>query len=268
MRVLGIDFTSAPSSQKPITAAHCQFHDGVLVCDHVERITDFQRFEHLLGESGPWIAGLDFPFSFAKVFLTKMNWPLDVAELAKLLRRTSKLEYLSEMKAFRDANPAGQKHVARQIDRLTGGAAPNNVVNPPVGRMIFEGLPRLVQSGANLPGLVIGDPNRSAVEAYPAVAAKRLIGTTAYKDGPAADAENRRNLRIQLLRTLAKEDRFGFRVSASQDVVNDAAGDDLDAVICASQAAWAFVHGHTTPQGPNLDFDCVEGWISDPDAFA
>jgi hypothetical protein len=267
----GIDFSSSPTVKKPVTLAICEFDGPVLVVKRSHRLADFSGFEAALLSKGPWVTGLDFPFCFARDFNTQMGWPSDWAGMARLLSGLPRMEYIDRMSAFRARQPEGQKHLRRLMDARTGGVSPNNVVNPPVGKMLFEGVPRLWQSGVDIPGLYQGDESRRAVEAYPAIAAKHLIGTTAYKDGKPEDIERRLVLRREIISALARPNRFGFCVDAPMSLADDPAGDDLDAAICAVQAAWAAVNGMTGPHGPDAvrkgSFDHVEGWIADPAAF-
>ena len=62
MKVIGIDFTSAPSARKPITAAVGTFTNGRLRIEAVRRLVSFKEFEEEITSPGPWIAGIDFPF--------------------------------------------------------------------------------------------------------------------------------------------------------------------------------------------------------------
>jgi len=267
LQVFGVEFTSAPSGAKPISVTRATLSGTHLeVCDHA-RLTTPADFETLLATPGPWLAGFDFPFAFARRFTAQIGWPQTWSALADHLAQMDKRDYVATHTAFRARQPVGAKHLPRQLDRLTGGAAPNNIVNPPVGRMLFEGVPRLRAAGVTVPGLHRGDATRIAVEAYPAVAARALIGTTAYKDGPPADKVRRQALRSDILTRLSEPNRFGVTLGAPQTLANDPAGDDLDAAICAVQAAWAFLKGFTGPEGPAGLFDPAEGWIADPDAF-
>ena len=267
MRIIGIDFTSAPDHRKPITCTSCTLTGDRLKVDGHERIADFAGFATVLTRPGPWVAGLDFPFSFSRGFLAAMGWPLDWQLLVDRLTSMKKPDYKAAVRAFRDCQPEGQKHLKRTVDGLTGGAAPNNVVNPPVGLMLFEGVQRLRAAGLCLPGLADGDSSRIAVEAYPAVAARALIGTTAYKDGKPADHTARLALRRQLIARLAAGAHCGITVSAPVDLAEDPGGDDIDALLCAVQAAWAQRSGLTASEGPVGRFDPAEGWIADPNAF-
>ena len=251
MEFRGIDFSSAPTAKKPVTLVICAFDGPVLKVTENHRLATLPEFEAALLSKGPWVTGLDFPFCFARAFYTGMGWPTGWSQLARLLSGTLKSDYIDQHEAFRARQPEGQKHIPRGMDRLTGGAAPNNVVNPPVGRMLYEGVPRLWQAGVDVPGLFCGDESRRAVEAYPAIAAKHLIGTTAYKDGKPEDARRRLDLRRELISALAKPNRFGFCAEIPMSLADDPAGDDLDAAICAVQAAWAAVNGLTGPDGPD-----------------
>ena len=75
MRVLGIDFTSAPSRKKPITTATCAFQDGIFQIGAFAYLPDFKDFERILDSEGPWVAGLDFPFGQSRTLITNLGWP-------------------------------------------------------------------------------------------------------------------------------------------------------------------------------------------------
>jgi len=69
-------------------------------------------------------------------------------------------------------------------------------------------------------------------------------------------------LRSDQLRTY-----YGFSVELSdmmaEYMVQDPTGDQLDAVLCAIQAAWAYTQSDQN-YGIPPDCDPVEGWIVDP----
>ena len=68
MHVIGIDFTSSPTIRKPITCIHCTLTERVLHADVREEWSDYTKFEKTLGDPGPWIAGIDFPFGQSRTF--------------------------------------------------------------------------------------------------------------------------------------------------------------------------------------------------------
>jgi len=54
-------------------------------------------------------------------------------------------------------------------------------VNPPVAYMLHAGVPRLIDAGVHIPPLHEGDVTRVALEGYPGLLARELIGTRSYK---------------------------------------------------------------------------------------
>jgi hypothetical protein len=137
-------------------------------------------------------------------------------------------------------------------------------VNPPVAYMLHAGVPALLAAGVHLPGLHDGDPRRVALEAYPGLLARELLGNRSYKsDDRARQTPERLIARKDLVEALVEgRSRLGVRVrlsSAQRDaLVDDASGDTLDAVLCMVQAAWAATRpGFGLPAG----VDPIEGWI-------
>jgi hypothetical protein len=133
--------------------------------------------------------------------------------------------------------------------------------------MFFEGAPRLVCSGVTIPVLQSGDPERIVVEAYPGILARSLIGRAGYKgDQPGKQTEKQHRTRRAMLDRILNgqiEASYGLRVQAPKNLADDPSGDQLDALLCAIQAAWAWTireHGYGAPFGA----DSLEGWIADP----
>ena len=59
------------------------------------------------------------------------------------------------------------------------------------------------------------------------------------------------------------ESRYGLLVEAPASLADDPGGDQLDALLCAIQAAWAWtMRGER--YGAAQDTDALEGWIADP----
>jgi len=114
-----------------------------------------------------------------------------------------------------------------------------------VAYMLHAGVPLLRQAGVHLPGLHAGDVRRVALEAYPGLLAREVLGNTSYKsDDKAKQTPERLIARKQLLQALEMgQTRLGLRLKlthAQHDtLVDDASGDSLDAVLCMVQAAWA-----------------------------
>ena len=166
--------------------------------------------------------------------------------------------------AFCDARPAGSKFAHRATDVPAGSSPSMKWVNPPVALMMHAGVPLLRAAGVHLPGLHTGDPQRVALEAYPGLLARELIGTRSYKsDERAKQTPERRIARKDLVELLEQgRTRLGLRVRMSHamrdGLVDDASGDRLDAVLCLVFAAWsAGQPNHGLP----ADMDPLEGWI-------
>ena len=60
MRVLGIDFTSAPRRGKPITCLDCLLADGILQAGPLAEMTRFEQFEQTLRVPAPGSPALIF----------------------------------------------------------------------------------------------------------------------------------------------------------------------------------------------------------------
>ena len=127
--------------------------------------------------------------------------------------------------------------------------------------MYYEGLPRLIASGAHLPGLHAGDPARIALEGYPGLLAHELIGRRSYKNDASAERLLARKTIVEALEQ--GRTRLGLRLKLTPaqagELVADASGDRLDAVLCLTQAAWAAGQPRF---GQPASVDAVEGWIT------
>jgi Protein of unknown function (DUF429) len=271
MIVRGMDFTSRPSRRKPITCANCDLSDEELVTLGFSDLTSFDQFEKSIGSSGQWIAGLDFPFGQSRTLVKNLGWPNTWEAYVELIGRMSRPEFLSILERYRTPRSKGDKEHLRTTDIGARSKSPQKCCNPPVALMFLEGAPRLRVSLANI--LPVRQTYSSAiiVEAYPAIVARRWTNGQSYKTDTKKKqtiqkAETRRRIVAGLqspeFRTIYG---FGLRLNPeSRDrLINDPAGDQLDAVLCATQAAWAFGH-RTNGYGIPKDADPVEGWIVDP----
>jgi hypothetical protein len=144
-------------------------------------------------------------------------------------------------------------------------------VNPPVAYMLHAGVPRLLDAGVYLPGLqpLSSAEARVALESYPGLLAREILGSRSYKsDDRAKQTAERLIARKDLINALELgQTRLGLRLKLSHaqrdTLIADASGDSLDATLCLVQAAWA-QHQHS--QGKPLyglppDLDPLEGWI-------
>ncbi len=146
-------------------------------------------------------------------------------------------------------------------------------VNPRVAYMLHAGVPRLIDAGVSLPGLghSSADPYRIALEGYPGLLARELLGPSprSYKnDAKALQTPERLIARKDMLTALEHgQTRLGLRLKLThaqrERWIDDATGDSLDAVLCLMQAAWAqqqHAAGHPRYGLPAV-VDPLEGWI-------
>ena len=260
----GIDFTSRPTKRKPITVALGHIRQGALRLDRLDAHTTFDDFAGWLRSDGPWLGVFDLPFGLPRELVLALGWPTDWAALMRHYAALSRAQIRDTFAAFCDARPAGGKFAHRATDGPAGSSPSMKWVNPPVAYMLHAGVPLLLAAGVRLPGLHDGDATRVALEGYPGLLARELIGTRPYKsDEKAKQTPERLIARIDLVDALDRgATRLALRLKLThaqrEELIADASGDRLDAVLCLVQAAWA----STRPNfGLPPQIDPLEGWI-------
>ena len=266
MRIYGIDFTCAPRKSKPITVASGLLKKSVLEVLEIERLESFAAFEAFLARPGPWVGGFDFPFSMPRELVRDLGWPAEWPALVAHCARMSRLELRAALDAYRNSRAPGKKYAHRATDLPAGSSSPMKLVNPPVALMFHEGAPRIVASVAHVPHLLKGDESRVALEAYPGLLARKQLGLRAsYKsDTRSEHTPARMAVRRSILKSLAAGKPLGLHVKCNNklksEIMADGSGDLLDAVICATQAAWAWIRRRSN-YGLPADAPPGEGWI-------
>jgi hypothetical protein len=277
MLILGIDFTSAPTSRKPITVAVCKPKQRRLSVVRIDCLVNFQSFALLLNSDGPWIAGMDFPFGQPQRLVDDLDWPRSWAGYVGHVARMGKTNFRRTINAYRKGRAVGDKEHFRATDRNARAISPMKIYGTPVGMMFCEGAPFLLASPASvLPVLPDRDSRRLVLETYPKLVAKKILGSASYKtDDPQKVTGKQRQNRAKILAALrnpshtgAVRAAYGRYVECGESVarscINDTSGDMLDAILCAVQAAWAWSKrekGFGIPRNANH----IEGWIVDPE---
>jgi hypothetical protein len=264
--ILGCDFSSSPTRRKPIVLALGTLAGARMVLQRLERLESLDDFTAWLSRPGRWVGGFDFPFGLPRELVEHLGWPLEWADCMAHYAALSRAEIRGTFAAFCDARPVGAKFAHRAFDKLAGSSPSMKWVNPPVAYMLHAALPRLLAAGVEIPGLHPGDPDRVALEAYPGLLAREVLGRRSYKsDDRAAQTADRLIARKDLVTALELgQTRLGLRLKLSHaqrdQLVQDASGDSLDAVLCLLQAGWAAQQG-----GPRYGLpehlDPLEGWI-------
>ena len=271
MRIYGVDFTSAPTAKKPIACAVCELEEDTLALDCFVSIANFDVFDNFLASEGPWVACLDFPFGQPRELIHNLGWPSSWEGYVRALGCLSREQFSELLKDYSDRRPSGSKHHLRAADRVAGARSPMMWHGIPVGRMFFEGAPRLERSGASVLPMRPGTGERTLLEGYPALVARRWIGRRSYKGNPqrgsCAVPEAARWDIVRSLSAPVLEAVYGLNLmlpaAIATDLVEDPGADNLDALMCAIQGAWACSRrgaGYGIPPWA----DPLEGWIVDP----
>jgi hypothetical protein len=264
-RLAGIDFTSRPSARKPVTVACGTLAGGVLRLERIDAHVDYAGFAAWLRTPGPWLGAFDFPFGLPRELVLAMGWPTQWLPLMRHYAALRREQIRAMFVAFCAARPVGTKFARRATDGPAGSSPAMKWVNPPVAYMLHAGVPLLIDAGWHLPRLHDGDMARVALEGYPGLLAREVLGTRPYKsDDKAKQTAERLIARKDLLEALEQgRTRLGLRLRlthAQRDaLVADASADRLDAVLCLLQAAWASLQpDHGLPDV----VDPLEGWIA------
>jgi hypothetical protein len=273
--LVGCDFSSSPTPRKPIVVALGHAKTGRVQLQSLLRFDALASFADWLKQPQAWVGGFDLPFGLPRELVEHLQWPTDWLACMQHYSALSRADIRATFKAFCDARPVGGKFAHRATDTPAGSSPSMKWVNPPVAYMLHAGVPLLIEAGVTLPRLhapavPVASPEslRVALEAYPGLLARELIGNTSYKsDDKAKQTPERLIARKQLLQALeVGQTRLGLRLKlthAQHDtLVDDASGDSLDAVLCMVQAAWAQSQHEAGDGHYGLpECDPLEGWI-------
>ncbi|RYF76965.1 MAG: DUF429 domain-containing protein [Comamonadaceae bacterium] len=266
MLLFGCDFSSSPSRRKPIVVATgSRVGRRVLIHDILSFPAMRNWADWLIGNDA-WVGGFDFPFGLPRELVQHLGWPLDWRGCMDHYIALSRSEIRSTFMAFCAARPVGGKFAHRATDVPAGSSTSMKWVNPPVAYMLHAGMPALLNAEATLPGLQEGRADRIALEAYPGLLARELIGRRSYKsDSKAGSTSERLTARECLLDKLEQGNtRLGLCLEAGPvlraSLVADASADRLDAVLCLVQTVWAYERRHSG-WGLPKSVDPLEGWI-------
>ena len=271
MKIYGIDFSSAPSPRKGITYAQCNLVERGLFLEGVGSLNSFPEFEKYLHRPGLWVAGMDFPFGQPRKLIENLGWPQTWEGMIRYISSLSKTEFVHVLENYCLSRERGDKHHLRRTDQVARSRSPMMLYRVPVGRMFFEGTPRLLKAGVSVHPCAVRNDPRVILEAYPALVARHWIGNRSYKtDTLPKQTVERRAAREEILRGLRSEDAkkyFGFNIHLNEvdadRLIEDGSGDYLDAFLSAAQVGWAYIQRDRNFGIPK-DCDPLEGWIVDP----
>lgn len=268
--LLGCDFSSAPSARKPIVVALGAVRGARVTLSKLLPFATLDDWGQWLHDTPAWIGGFDLPFGLPRELVEHLDWPLAWQACMAHYAGLERAQIRDLFAAFCDARPVGGKFAHRRTDLPAGSSPSMKWVNPPVAFMLHAGVPRLLAAGAALPGLhAVPGAARIALEAYPGLLARELIGRRSYKSDDVARQDTERWVaRADLLSALERgatrlELRLSLTHAQRDQLLADARGDALDAVLCLVQAAWASRQRDDAGPGYGLpaDLDPLEGWI-------
>lgn len=292
--LFGCDFSSAPSRRKPIVTALGRLAGQRVQLTALLRHDSLGEWAAWLSTPGQdWLGAFDLPFGLPRELVRTLGWPTDWAACMDHYAQLTRPAIRDLFAAFCDARPVGGKFAHRATDLPAGSSPSMKWVNPPVAWMLHAGVPLLRASGAQLVGIghqnskaaapvaatlplgQPGQPERIALEAYPGLLAREVLGRRSYKnDDRAKQTPDRLIARKDLLAALERGEsapgaalRSGLSLKASplmhDRLADDASGDSLDATLCLLQGAWALVqHRAGSPcYGLPENVDPLEGWI-------
>ncbi len=256
-----------------------ELQDDCVRLSQLERFASLAAFADRLERPGAWVGAFDMPFGLPRELVLSLGWPTDWAACIAHYAGLSRDQVRSQFAAFCNARPTGKKFAHRATDRPAESSPSMKWVNPPVAFMLHAGVPLLLQAGARLPGLhpgptqeegsTSGVPRKIAVEGYPGLLARELLGQRSYKaDDKTRQTPERLIARKDLITALEQgRSRLALRLKLSHAqrdaLVDDARGDALDAVLCLVQAGWAQTRYRIGDQMYGLPptMDPLEGWI-------
>jgi hypothetical protein len=244
--------------------AACAIDLPAVELQQLRRLESLDAYAATLNEPGPWVGAFDFPFSLPRELVETLGWPTAWLAVMQHYRSLARSEIREHFAAFCNARPAGGKFAHRACDLPAGSSPSMKWVNPPVAFMLQAGVGPLIDAGCDIPGLHAGDPTRVALEAYPGLLAREILGRRSYKaDDKARQDDARRVARTELVDALQTgHTRLALCLKLTPEqrtaLIEEPQGDLLDAVLCLMQAGWA---SQRTGWGLPADMDPLEGWI-------
>jgi hypothetical protein len=179
--LIGCDFSSSPSKRKPIVLALGQARQGRVQLQVLQTFDTLAAFGDWLAQPADWVGGFDLPFGLPRELVETLGWPTDWTACMDHYCALERAQIREQFAAFCNARPVGGKFAHRAADHPAGSSPSMKWVNPPVAYMLHAGVPLLRQAGVHMPGLHAGDARRVALEAYPGLLARQVLGNQSYK---------------------------------------------------------------------------------------
>ncbi len=223
------------------------------------------RFATWLAEEARWAegrlaVGVDFAFSLSETHLRQLGLLRQALRGPAVLGRNLAERFLAEGGDFTEAAARFRAELGKERPRATDcyRAELHLPSSARTYRQTFFGLCTLAHVGAAFPPW---DPPAAGkpviVEVRPTHVARTLCGVCAYRDDD-RDGVSRASTRAAVLRTLRSAAKIEFEMEQAAQIVEDAHGDHLDAVLAGAAAAAAWQEGF---QFVPSNVPRSEGWI-------
>ncbi len=223
------------------------------------------RFADWLAEEARWaegrlVVGVDFALSLAETHLRQLGLLRQAIRGPAVLGRNLQERFLGQGGDFTEGAARLRAELGKDRPRATDCYRAE--ASPPTSarsyRQTFFGLCTLAHVGAAFPPW---DPPAAGkpviVEVRPSHVARTLCGVCAYRDDD-RDGVARASTRAAVLRTLRSAAKIEFEMEQAAQIVEDAHGDHLDAVLAAAATAAAWQEGF---QFVPSNVPRSEGWI-------
>ena len=223
------------------------------------------RFAAWLAEESRWaegrlVVGVDFALSLAETHLRQLGLLRQALRGPAVLGKNLEQRFLGEGGDFTEGAQRFRAEVGRDRPRATDCYRAELYLPTSARsyRQTFFGLCTLAQVDAAFPPWdppAAGKP--TIIEVRPAHVARAVCGICAYRDDERAGV-SRSSTRAGILRTLRTAARLEFEMEQAAQIVEDARGEHLEAVLAAVAAAAAWADGF---QGVPSNVPRSEGWI-------
>jgi hypothetical protein len=271
--VIGLRWSGIEGAGGQILAAklECQPHRARLVrlwrpfADAPGRRDIVPRFAGWLAEEARWaegrlVLGVDFALSLAETHLRQLGLLRQSLRGPAVLGRNLYDRFVGQAGDYTEAAARFREEIGKDRPRTTDcyRGEPSAPTSARAHRQTFFGLCALAHVHAAFPPWDPPQAGKPAiVEVRPGHVARALLGACSYRDDD-RDGVARASTRAGILRTLRAAAKVEFEMEQAAQIVEDAQGGHLDAVLAATAAAAAWGDDF---QGVPSNVPRSEGWI-------
>ena len=237
MLIAGLDFTSNPTNSKKNTIITSQVIDNKVVIKKLLLFFDFKSLIEFFSKSSPIVCGCDFPFNLPFDYQREFGLK-NFKDTRKLVGKFNKIEFKNSLRKIQKLREYGFKYSYRLTDKENFASSPVNVINPPTGLMLYEGLKMFSSLDCCVyPFEKMNLKKNNFFETYPKIFLKLNNLTEKYKNEK-YNISNQLYVRKKYISYIKKFIRNKMQLEISipshieEQCLFDYKGDVLDALIC------------------------------------